>query len=149
MFQITTIQEEIPQIDCAGPVRLRDRARKRSSTTGIGNRMIESYDSTVSSLSIDSEDLMIDYESMDLPEGEEAGDLVASTGAVLENVSIHSSSLGRRSSAVSRGSVSGAAGTQGSWGRKKSGSLASGGKRASLEAVMGELTSLKNETEKG
>lgn len=132
----------MPQAECAGPVRLRDRARKRSSTTGINSRMIESYDSTVSSLSIDSEDLMIDYESLDLAEGEET-DLVAPT-AVLESSSLHSS-LGRRSSAVSRSSIGG----MGSLGRKKSSSLASGGKRASMEAVMGELTSLKNETEKG
>lgn len=89
--------------------------------------MHESYESAVSSLSIDSEDMMLDFD--------EEADVVGAC----DTASVYSS-LGRRSSKNSVGGT-------GSWGRRKAKGL--GGKRPSLEAVMDEWANLKEEMDNG
>lgn len=99
----------------SGPVRYRERIRKRSGV----DRMTESYDSTISSASVDDDDLMLDFEgSVDFGESVDLTDSVYAAN------------------------ISGRKPFKGSW-RKRSSV-----KRASMEVVMDEWNNLLNEVNK-
>lgn len=121
LLQTLSGNESVANMDkgstMAGSVRYRERIRKRSGV--VVDRMTESYDSTLSSASVDEDDLMLDFEgSVDFGESVDLMD------------SVYANSIAGRKSL--KGSL-----------RKRSSA-----KRASLEVVMDEFNNLVHEVKK-